>query len=42
VNFKDTAEFFCEVSNEDTKGTWMKDGKPLKVDDRIKITEVKK
>nr|CAB3264099.1 myosin-binding protein C, cardiac-type-like [Phallusia mammillata] len=42
VNFKDTAEFFCEVSNEETKGNWLKDGKPLKGDDRVKITETGK
>uniref|UniRef100_H2ZJW8 Myosin-binding protein H n=1 Tax=Ciona savignyi TaxID=51511 RepID=H2ZJW8_CIOSA len=42
VNFKDTAEFFCEVSNEATKGNWLKDGKPMKADDRVKITETGK
>uniref|UniRef100_F7AV37 Myosin-binding protein H n=1 Tax=Ciona intestinalis TaxID=7719 RepID=F7AV37_CIOIN len=42
VNFKETAEFFCEVSNETTKGNWLKDGKPMKADDRVKITETGK
>ena len=40
VNFKDTAEFFCEMSKEDVKGSWLKDGKAIKSDERIKITEV--
>jgi len=40
VNFKDTAEFFCEMSKEDVKGHWLKDGKAMKEDPRIKITEV--
>ncbi|XP_076805528.1 myosin-binding protein C, fast-type-like isoform X3 [Clavelina lepadiformis] len=39
VNFKDTAEFFCEVNKEDTKGNWLKDGKPIKADDRVQIVE---
>lgn len=39
VNFKDNAEFVCEVSDEAMKGQWMKNGQPVKADDRIKIIE---
>nr|XP_039267422.1 myosin-binding protein C, cardiac-type-like [Styela clava] len=42
VNFKDTAEFACQVSDEAVKGQWLKDGKPIVADDRIKIIEDKK
>lgn len=42
VNFKDTAEFACEVSDEALKGKWMKDGKPVVANERTKIEEDKK
>lgn len=44
VNFKDRAEFICEVSDANVKGKWTKDGKELddKADKRIKAIAIGK
>jgi hypothetical protein len=40
-NFKDTAEFMCEVSDDSVKGKWFKNGQPIdpEKDPRFKIIE---
>ena len=44
VNFKDRAEFICEVSDANVKGKWTKDGKEIddKADKRIKAIAIGK
>lgn len=41
VNFKDTAEFACEVSDESIQGQWLKNGKPVNASEKIKIVQVR-
>merc|ERR1712088_1212962 len=42
VNFKDTAEFICEVSEDSVKGKWYKNGVAIdpEKDPRFKISEI--
>ncbi|XP_053282318.1 myosin-binding protein C, cardiac-type [Pleuronectes platessa] len=40
VKAKDEAVFKCEVSDENVKGTWFKNGVEVKSDARIKITHI--
>lgn len=44
VNCKDRAEFVCEVSSDDVKGAWFKDGVAIDpaADDRIRIVSIGK
>ena len=42
VNFKDRACFQCEVSDENVKGKWYKNGVEIIPDDRIKFVEAGK
>jgi hypothetical protein len=44
VNCKDRAEFVCEVSSDDVKGKWYKDGVEIdpEKDDRIKVVSIGK
>merc|ERR1711981_1135730 len=44
VNCKDRAEFVCEVSSDDVKGKWFKDGVEIdpEKDDRIKVVSIGK
>ena len=39
VNFNESAEFKCEVSEPEAKGKWFKDGKEVVASDRIEIIE---
>ena len=40
VNFDETAEFKCEVSDRDAVGKWFKDGKEVEASDRIEIRDI--
>ena len=39
VNFNESAEFKCEVSEPEAKGKWFKDGKEVVASDRIEVIE---
>ena len=39
VNFNESAEFKCEVSEAEAKGKWFKDGKEVVASDRIEVIE---
>ena len=40
VNFNESAEFKCEVSERDAVGKWFKDGKEVEASDRIEIRDI--
>lgn len=40
VGAKDQAVFKCEVSDENVKGVWLKNGKELVPDSRIKVSHI--
>jgi hypothetical protein len=40
VGAKDQAVFKCEVSDENVRGVWMKNGKELVPDNRIKVSHI--
>lgn len=40
VGAKDQAVFKCEVSDENVRGVWLKNGKELVPDSRIKVSHI--
>lgn len=40
VKARDQAVFKCEVSDENVKGIWLKNGKEVVPDERIKISHI--
>lgn len=40
VGSKDQAVFKCEVSDENVRGVWLKNGKELVPDSRIKVSHI--
>lgn len=40
VGAKDQAVFKCEVSDENVRGVWLKNGKELVPDNRIKVSHI--
>lgn len=40
VGSKDQAVFKCEVSDENVRGVWLKNGKELVPDNRIKVSHI--
>ena len=40
VNFNESAEFKCEVSDRDAVGKWFKDGKEIDPSDRIEVRDI--